>query len=71
MNGENAADLMAEPDVDGLLVGGASLEAASFTDIIRASGRLLPFLGRSGRGSSPSWRISVLATLGMSPGYTS
>jgi triosephosphate isomerase len=33
---ENAADLMAEPDVDGLLVGGASLQAASFLDIIRA-----------------------------------
>ena len=29
---------MAEPDVDGLLVGGASLQAASFLDIIRACG---------------------------------
>jgi triosephosphate isomerase len=38
VNGENAADLMAQPDVDGLLVGGASLEAGSFTDIIRATG---------------------------------
>jgi triosephosphate isomerase (TIM) len=38
VNAENAADLMAEPDVDGLLVGGASLEAAAFTDIIRATG---------------------------------
>jgi triosephosphate isomerase len=37
VNGENAADLMAEPDVDGLLVGGASLEARGFTDIIRAT----------------------------------
>ncbi|MGA2932593.1 MAG: triose-phosphate isomerase [Acidimicrobiales bacterium] len=37
VSGENAADLMAEPDVDGLLVGGASLEAAGFTDIIRAT----------------------------------
>ncbi len=37
-NAENAADLMSEPDVDGLLVGGASLEAASFLDIIRACG---------------------------------
>jgi len=36
-NGENAADLMSEPDVDGLLVGGASLDAGSFTDIIRAT----------------------------------
>jgi len=38
VNGENAVDLMSEPDVDGLLVGGASLEAGSFTDIIRATG---------------------------------
>ena len=37
VNGENAGDFMAEPDVDGLLVGGASLEAAGFTDIIRAT----------------------------------
>ena len=37
VNAENAGDFMAEPDVDGLLVGGASLEAASFTDIIRAA----------------------------------
>ena len=37
VNAENAADFMAEPDVDGLLVGGASLEAAAFTDIIRAT----------------------------------
>ncbi len=37
VNGENAADLMAEPDVDGMLVGGASLEAGSFTDVIRAT----------------------------------
>jgi triosephosphate isomerase (TIM) len=33
---DNAADLMAEPNVDGLLVGGASLQAASFLDVIRA-----------------------------------
>ena len=38
VNAENAADLMNEPDVDGLLVGGASLEAPVFTDIIRATG---------------------------------
>ena len=37
VNAENAADFMAEPDVDGLLVGGASLEAGSFLDIIRAT----------------------------------
>ncbi len=37
VNPENAPDLMAEPDVDGLLVGGASLDAAGFVEIIRAS----------------------------------
>jgi triosephosphate isomerase len=35
---ENATDLMAEPNVDGLLVGGASLQAPSFLDVIRACG---------------------------------
>jgi triosephosphate isomerase (TIM) len=34
---ENAAELMAEPDVDGALVGGASLEIASFLEICRAA----------------------------------
>jgi triosephosphate isomerase len=38
VNAENAADFMSEPDVDGLLVGGASLQAAAFADIIRATG---------------------------------
>jgi triosephosphate isomerase len=38
VSGENAADLVGEPNVDGLLVGGASLQAASFLDIIRACG---------------------------------
>jgi triosephosphate isomerase (TIM) len=37
VTGENATDFMAEPDVDGLLVGGASLDAAAFTDIVRAT----------------------------------
>jgi len=34
---ENAADLMAEPDIDGALVGGASLDARAFFDIIEAT----------------------------------
>ena len=33
----NAAELMAEPDIDGALVGGASLVAADFLAIIRAA----------------------------------
>ena len=32
---DNVAELMAEPDIDGALVGGASLEAASFAGIVR------------------------------------
>ena len=31
----NIADLMAQPDIDGALVGGASLEAESFSRIVR------------------------------------
>jgi len=34
---ENAADLFAMPDVDGALVGGASLDADSFNAIVRAA----------------------------------
>jgi triosephosphate isomerase (TIM) len=33
---DNAAELLAQPDVDGALVGGASLEFDSFTAICRA-----------------------------------
>lgn len=34
---ENAAELFAQPDIDGGLVGGASLKAAGFLEIIRAA----------------------------------
>jgi triosephosphate isomerase (TIM) len=34
---DNAADLLAQPDVDGALVGGASLDVDSFTAICRAT----------------------------------
>ena len=33
----NARELMGQPDVDGALVGGASLETRSFADIIKNS----------------------------------
>jgi triosephosphate isomerase len=36
---DNAAELLALPDVDGALVGGASLEAASFAAIVEAARR--------------------------------
>ena len=44
---ENAADLLALADVDGALVGGASLEAESFAQIALAAAAV----GRSGGGS--------------------
>ena len=31
----NAAELMAQPDIDGALVGGASLDADDFSKIVR------------------------------------
>ena len=35
---DNAAELLAQPDIDGALVGGASLDAGSFAAIIQAAG---------------------------------
>lgn len=40
VKGENAADLLAGPDVDGALVGGASLEASELAAIVAAAARL-------------------------------
>jgi triosephosphate isomerase len=37
VNGGNAAELFASPDVDGGLVGGASLKSREFTDIVKAA----------------------------------
>ena len=39
---ENTAELIGQPDVDGALVGGASLEAATFAAIVQAAGSVLP-----------------------------
>ena len=36
MKPENAADLLSQPDIDGGLIGGASLKAGSFLEIMRA-----------------------------------
>jgi len=36
---DNAAELLAQPDIDGALVGGASLDADSFAAIVRPGGR--------------------------------
>ena len=37
MNAANAAQLLAQPDIDGGLIGGASLKAADFLTIIAAA----------------------------------
>jgi triosephosphate isomerase len=34
---ENARDLMTQPDIDGALVGGASLDPRSFAQIVKAA----------------------------------
>jgi triosephosphate isomerase len=34
---ENARELMTQPDIDGALVGGASLDARSFAQIVKAA----------------------------------
>jgi triosephosphate isomerase len=39
---ENAASLLGRPEIDGLLVGGASLDASSFVAIARAAGAARP-----------------------------
>lgn len=39
MNAANAAELLAQPDIDGGLIGGASLKAADFLTIVGAAGR--------------------------------
>jgi triosephosphate isomerase len=38
MNGANAATLVAQPDIDGGLIGGASLKAQEFLTVCRAAG---------------------------------
>ena len=37
MNAKNAAELLAQPDVDGGLIGGASLKPADFVEIIKSA----------------------------------
>lgn len=37
VNASNAGDILTQPDVDGALVGGASLKADTFTEIVKAS----------------------------------
>lgn len=37
MNAKNAAELLSQPDIDGGLIGGASLKAADFNEIVKAA----------------------------------
>ena len=39
VKGENAADFFSHPDIDGALVGGASLKAIEFTQIVKAASK--------------------------------
>src|SRR5215210_6571957 len=41
LKADNAEELLGLPDVDGALVGGASLEAESFAEIVETAGRLV------------------------------
>jgi triosephosphate isomerase (TIM) len=40
VNPENAEELLTQPDVDGALVGGASLDVDSFTAICQTAARI-------------------------------
>ena len=37
VKGNNAAEFFGQPDIDGALVGGASLKAPDFTEIVKAA----------------------------------
>ena len=39
MNAKNCAELLAEPDIDGGLIGGASLKAPDFAAIVDAASK--------------------------------
>ena len=63
---DNAAELLALPDVDGALVGGASLEAESFAAIVAAAGAMsLPAgaagAARAARGARRARRLGARA----------
>jgi len=45
---DNAGEIMAQGDVDGALVGGASLEVESFMQLVKAANRPSPRTGRGG-----------------------
>src|SRR3546814_18638734 len=58
MNGANAASLLAVADVDGGLVGGASLPAGKFDPIIKAAAAACGRLERDGLLSRPNNQLT-------------
>ena len=50
---ESAAEVMSLPDVDGVLVGGASLEGRSFGDIVAAGARVAALRATAAPGRMP------------------
>ena len=59
VNGGNAAELAALPDVDGFLVGGASLKADEFAAIIAAGNTALSAAGGSGARTGGPIKIGI------------
>jgi triosephosphate isomerase len=48
VNAENAASLLSQPNIDGALVGGASLKADSFLAIVAAAESSPPYEAAAG-----------------------
>ena len=63
---DNAAELLALPDVDGALVGGASLDAESFAAIV-AAGRLMAIRRRAQQLPAPCAALIILDGWGIAP----
>ncbi len=63
----NAAELMGQADVDGALVGGASLEAEDFACDSRGRGRTMTGPAAPGRAAVPSVALVVLDGWGLAP----
>ena len=56
MNPKNAAELLAQPDIDGGLIGGASLKPEQFVEIVNAANQEYFFEGEQTPPRLPSCR---------------
>ncbi len=54
VKGDNAEGLLSKPDIDGALVGGASLDAAGFTKIGKAAQTIAARLAAEAAPSAPA-----------------